>query len=97
MQRISRVIDFMALPWNGIALEGFGNYRPLPDFNLLLVRPHIVKVAKIRCRATDEATAFGLEYFYHPCHHRWVEQHIVIKIMNVGPMALLKQKLSLAP
>ena len=55
MQRVSRVIDFMALPWNGIGLEGLGDYWPRPDFDLLLVRAYIVKITQTRCRAANEA------------------------------------------
>ena len=95
MQWVSRVIDFMALPWNGIGLEGLGGYWPRPDFDLLLVRAYIVKITQTRCRAANEAALINLNHTQHACQRRWIEQDIIVKVVNVGRAALLEQKLSL--
>src|SRR5437870_4216727 len=60
VERVSRVIHFMAFPGNCSRPERFGADPARPDFDILLVRANIIEVAQTCCRTTNKTTTFSL-------------------------------------
>src|SRR5258706_4975953 len=95
MQRVGGVIDFVPIPGNSIGCKWLRLHRACPEFDMLLVRAHIIEKAKTGRGTADEATFLDLEYTQHAFHDGWVEQHIIIKVVDIGSMALFEQEVTL--
>ncbi len=95
MERVGRVIDVLAVPGDGVPVERFWNYRPLPQLDALLVRPHIVEVIQACCRATDEPTLLLLDHREHPRQRIWLQQHVVVDIVDIVGLAPGKEERTL--
>src|SRR5215211_21483 len=54
VERVGGVIDVLAVPGNGVPVEGFWNDGSLPQLDALLMWSDIVQVIQACGRATDE-------------------------------------------
>src|SRR5215213_3889636 len=79
VERVGRVVDTLAVPGDGLAVELFWNYRSLPQLDVLLVRPHVVEVAQAGCRAADKSAMLRLDHCQHPRQGIWFQQHVVVE------------------
>ncbi|SRR5579883_415442 len=95
VQWIGGVIDGVALPGNGAGSKRFWLDGAGPEFDVLLVRSHVIEVAETGGGTADEAASLRLEHAQHTLHDGRVEQHIIIEIVDIWSMTLFEQEVAL--
>ena len=95
MKRVGRIVHQVSLPGDCLWLKWFWLDGSRPEFDLLLVRPDVVDVAKSGGGTTYKATCFSLEHPQHALYHWRIEQYIIVKVVYIRCVALLEQEVSL--
>lgn len=85
----------MALPGNGVCIEGLWHNWTIPQFDILLLRTHIIKIAKAGSRTADEAATLFAQNREHTLHNGWIKKYIVVQKMDIGGTTLFEQELAL--